>query len=297
MGAAQCFDSSTTSSLCYDSSSNSSVQFCRDVHGPCDGLVCLTASEYTQTNDVGSARSPPLEDLLRRLFYLQDLKGDDLLEEQELMKLNEKLAMLHYGKDINRHAVKDKYSELFRSKLDPDGRPVGYDKFRAYMLTVLDDMDPDETSQEMMVEHFVEEAQLARRAFFQASLASESDWAYMPRLSQQSWDALDAQTNARFAFTPSSPLSMTQEAALPLAPTIQIRDAGGRPEPLASLRPTSLTTGSSATVYPAHPLGGQQACNNEYMPLRTRSETIGSVGAVSSATPTSHMVQHWVQDQ
>merc|ERR1712232_1182271 len=76
-------------------------------------------------------------ELLDRLFRLQDLKGDNLLEEEELAKLNEKIAIMRYGKDIDRDAVKTKYRELFREKLDAHGRPVDFSTLRSYMIRAL----------------------------------------------------------------------------------------------------------------------------------------------------------------
>eukprot|EP00929_Paragymnodinium_shiwhaense_P038866 TRINITY_DN2047_c0_g1_i3.p1 TRINITY_DN2047_c0_g1~~TRINITY_DN2047_c0_g1_i3.p1 ORF type:complete len:184 (-),score=17.49 TRINITY_DN2047_c0_g1_i3:554-1105(-) len=42
------------------------------------------------------------EQLLQRLFRLHDLSGNGMLEEVELTKLNEKIAMLHHGKLVPR---------------------------------------------------------------------------------------------------------------------------------------------------------------------------------------------------
>merc|ERR1711869_57764 len=57
-------------------------------------------------------QSSSLEDLFRELFYLHDLNGNGLLEELELVKLNEKIAMLHHGMETDRNAVKQKYQGL-----------------------------------------------------------------------------------------------------------------------------------------------------------------------------------------
>lgn len=46
---------------------------------------------------------PPVQAaLIAELFSLQDLNSDGFLDEEELVKLNEKIAMLHYGRDIDR---------------------------------------------------------------------------------------------------------------------------------------------------------------------------------------------------
>mmetsp|Transcript_52127 Transcript_52127/g.96499 ORF Transcript_52127/g.96499 Transcript_52127/m.96499 type:complete len:158 (-) Transcript_52127:42-515(-) len=113
------------------------------------------------------------EDLMQRLFRLQDLKGDNLLEEQELIELNEKIAILHYGSDIDTQALSRKYQCLFREKLSVDGTPVGYNVFRTYMFGVLDELDPDVDAQEMILEQFVVEAQHAHDCFSESGYGSE----------------------------------------------------------------------------------------------------------------------------
>lgn len=105
-----------------------------------------------------------LEELTLELFRVHDLNGNGLLEEQELVALNEKIAYLHHGDGTDLQEVAAKYRELFRSKLDPDGRPVPYAVFRAYAREVLDGLDPDPDAQELILEHFVEEAISACRA-------------------------------------------------------------------------------------------------------------------------------------
>merc|ERR1711957_462062 len=98
----------------------------------------------------------------------------------ELVKLNEKIAMLHYGKDVNRSAVRTKYRDIFRRKLDADGHAVLYPVFRGFMQSMLHDIDEDVDAQEMILEQWIAEAQQAREAFYFASLASESDFAFLP---------------------------------------------------------------------------------------------------------------------
>lgn len=127
--------------------------------------------------------SPQLEAMLKELFRLQDLNGDGMLEEMELVKINEKIALLHYGKEADKAAVREKYQNLFRAELSADGRPVAYPVFRGFMRNVLLDFDRDETAQEMILEQFIEEARSARVAFYWKSLSSESDAAFMPKLS------------------------------------------------------------------------------------------------------------------
>mmetsp|Transcript_7917 Transcript_7917/g.12955 ORF Transcript_7917/g.12955 Transcript_7917/m.12955 type:complete len:260 (-) Transcript_7917:122-901(-) len=106
-----------------------------------------------------------LESLMQKLFLLHDLNCNGLLEESELIWLNEKLAVLHHGHDIDMNSVKSKYRGLFRSKLDPNGYAVPYATFRAYTISCLDALDPLEQAQEMIMERFVAEADLARHCF------------------------------------------------------------------------------------------------------------------------------------
>lgn len=125
-----------------------------------------------------------VDEKLRELFNLHDLKGDGFLEEQELVKLNEKIAMLHYGHDTDKQAVKTQYQELFRSKLDHSGQPVPYSVFHTYMHQLLNDIDSSLLAQEMMLEQFIAEAQSGRVAFYTcASFQSLSDEPFLPRLS------------------------------------------------------------------------------------------------------------------
>mmetsp|Transcript_46283 Transcript_46283/g.106842 ORF Transcript_46283/g.106842 Transcript_46283/m.106842 type:complete len:185 (-) Transcript_46283:103-657(-) len=111
------------------------------------------------------AKGERLEALVHELFCLQDLGDDGLLDEAELVRLNEQIAVLHYGKDADLAVVRRRYKTLFRERLHPEGLPVPFETFRRYMLKALDDMDSDEASQEMALEHFVDEATSARVRF------------------------------------------------------------------------------------------------------------------------------------
>ena len=57
----------------------------------------------------------------RDRFNLQDLNSNGLLEESELIELNQIIAVLHYGADVDRGLLQKKYRNLFRS-LDMLGR-------------------------------------------------------------------------------------------------------------------------------------------------------------------------------
>ncbi|CAE8656400.1 unnamed protein product, partial [Polarella glacialis] len=112
-----------------------------------------------------------------------DLNKNGVLEEIELIKLNEKIAMLHYGKDVDKGEVRDKYRNHFREHLDPDGKPVSYDRFREYLVGILAQIDVDPRAQEMILEQWIAEAESARAAFFCNSMSSESDFEFLKHLS------------------------------------------------------------------------------------------------------------------
>lgn len=123
----------------------------------------------------GPSRSVSLEALIAELFRLHDLNNNGVLEEEELVKLNQKIALLHHGKDANKAAVRAKFGHVFREELDPEGKPVPYATFRGYMMRLLEEVDPDPRAQEMVLEQFLAEAQSARAAFRIPSLSSASD--------------------------------------------------------------------------------------------------------------------------
>mmetsp|Transcript_129461 Transcript_129461/g.224857 ORF Transcript_129461/g.224857 Transcript_129461/m.224857 type:complete len:213 (+) Transcript_129461:130-768(+) len=119
-------------------------------------------------------RHSVLEDLIWELFRQHDLSGNDMFEESDLIRLNEKIAEVHHGKDANFKEVREKYKLLYRTKLDKDGKPVDFAKFRTYMLELLDQLDRDEEAQLMMLEQFIAEAYTARQAIdLQRSMGDE----------------------------------------------------------------------------------------------------------------------------
>ncbi|CAK0865240.1 unnamed protein product, partial [Prorocentrum cordatum] len=83
-------------------------------------------------------RSERLEAMMLELFHLHDLNGNGRLEEVELVKLNEKIAILHQGRDADRELVRERYRGIFRAELDARGEPVQYWRFREYMFRMLD---------------------------------------------------------------------------------------------------------------------------------------------------------------
>lgn len=120
--------------------------------------------------EVGEKR---LEDLTNDLFNIHDLNRNGLLEEHELIALNERIAVLHHGKDFDTREVRATYRALFREKLDPAGRAVPYEVFRKYAREVLDSLDDDPEAQEMILEQFVAEAQSGAALLDMTSLAKE----------------------------------------------------------------------------------------------------------------------------
>ncbi|CAK0865238.1 unnamed protein product, partial [Prorocentrum cordatum] len=110
-------------------------------------------------------RSERLEAMMLELFHLHDLNGNGRLEEVELVKLNEKIAILHQGRDADRELVRERYRGIFRAELDARGEPVQYWRFREYMFRMLDRLDPDEPTQAMILDQFIWGADLALSAF------------------------------------------------------------------------------------------------------------------------------------
>jgi hypothetical protein len=116
-----------------------------------------------------------LEDLVMELFTVQDLNSDGVLQEEELVSLNVKIAMLHYGKDVEKTPVREKYRSVFRDQLDLEGKPVGVAIFRDYIFKVLLQVDPDVAAQELILEQWINEANVARNIFHCKSFWSSSD--------------------------------------------------------------------------------------------------------------------------
>lgn len=156
---------------------------CLDEEAACDpcgkfsvATPCRIAGRRRRKRPAGgNTGDDTFEELLQKLFRVHDLNQNGVLEELELIQLNKKVALLHYGKDVDLAAVKTKYQELFRNRLDPEGQPVSYQTFRRYMVEVLSEIDEDERAQEMIMEQFVAEACQARAAFHFPSLASSTD--------------------------------------------------------------------------------------------------------------------------
>jgi len=158
-----------------------------------------------------------LEELTWELFRLHDLNGNDLLEENELITLNEKIAILHHGKDTDTAEVRCKYRDLFRAKFDPEGKPVPYPVFRAYAKELLNGLDTDPEAQEMILEQFVAEARSGRQAFDLDVLSAFETRSQCPTV-----DDVHALSESGERCLPElesiSPMAMVQPQPLMLAP-------------------------------------------------------------------------------
>lgn len=149
-------------------------------HG-CGEVDRRSAATRQQRRPIIPTAEAEIQELLHELFRLHDLKSNGVLEEDELIKINEKVALLHYGKEgTDKAAIREKYQTIFREHLDAQGRPVPFEVFRNYMQGVVSALDPSLDAQLMMLEQFVAEAQSGREAFRYPSLQSDSDFAFMP---------------------------------------------------------------------------------------------------------------------
>jgi len=140
-------------------------------HSPLGFLKCEVEDEVVVRVSSQAIYTPrklcdKLDTMMYELFRIQDLKSDGFLEETELIELNESIAVLHYGRDVDRSLVRKKYKDLFREKLHPTGEPVSFSIFKNYMRQVLDDIDRDKDAQEMILDQFISEAAVARELLF-----------------------------------------------------------------------------------------------------------------------------------
>lgn len=149
-------------------------------------VVFQPALKDAASTDAVPYKDHELEDLLHQLFVLQDLDKDGLLGERELVLLNRKIAMAHYGEDINKEELTIKYQELFRTRLaqSDEQRAVPYARFRCYMLEVLNELDSDRDAQQHIVEQFIAEASLGRALFHAPALRSDSDLSLLSKITK-----------------------------------------------------------------------------------------------------------------
>jgi len=161
-----------------------------------------------------------MEKLIQELFDLHDLNGDGMLQMNELVKLNEKIALLHHGL-VDPREVRSRYENLFLTKLDPDGRPVTFPKFREYVQEMLDGQDKDVEAQEMILEQFVVEAQCGRQVHTQ-DLVQMGEEAAMPTVDSIASEGTAAWCAAYLA----RPKAVLQDPRLPVIVPQSILDAG-----------------------------------------------------------------------
>lgn len=149
-----------------------------------DMLLCLDKNDGKRPRPrvVGEVHQR-CEALLKELFKVHDLNKDGMLGEAELVQLNKKVALLHYGREAHLGEVETKYKDLFRRSLDAQGKPVPYATFRRYMVEVLMAIDTCSAAQEMILEQFIAEASAARAAFHVAGLAIEGDAQFLSYIS------------------------------------------------------------------------------------------------------------------
>jgi hypothetical protein len=151
-------------------------QSCERVHG---GLCGLYENYCASHRDTANPIDLALDELIQRLFDLQDLADDGMLGEDELIQLNKKVIMLHKGKDVDKEEIRARYHELFRSRLSASGEPVPLATFRRYILELLQTLDSDKTAQCFIVEQWIAEADMARQSFKVPSMQSLSDVPYL----------------------------------------------------------------------------------------------------------------------
>mmetsp|Transcript_95339 Transcript_95339/g.199437 ORF Transcript_95339/g.199437 Transcript_95339/m.199437 type:complete len:567 (-) Transcript_95339:146-1846(-) len=208
-----------------------------------------------ETLQVGRAQGPRPQDdefekMLVRLFQLHDLNNDGTLEERELVKLNEKIAMLHFGKDADKEAVREKFSAMFREKISPDGRPANYQAFRQYTMQTLEALDSQRNAQEMILEQFIVEAESARAAFHCKSFQSVTDAEFLPHLSGDRPSDMGPG---------GASLRSISELPQPAEETVPFQEGGatssspataGPPEAASARRPPASTASEKSGGYP-----------------------------------------------
>jgi len=185
-----------------------------------------SARDANQQEELGMGIEQRNRMLLRELFALQDLNSDGVLDETELVMLNERIAVLHYGSNVDRAALRAKYSALFRAHLDADGRPIAFQKFSQYMMEVLHAVDPDPFAQEMILEQFILEAAAAREMMHYTSvghLVMSEDDTNIPCERMQIHDPhvgdpLDIMHPSRHLIMPSVPLSTQNQNLMEFVP-------------------------------------------------------------------------------
>lgn len=121
------------------------------------------ASEGSWRPRVAPAQlSRHFEGLLEELFELLDGNKSGALEEDEALRLRSKVAVLRRGAD---EAICGALRAAEEWGLPAGGQPLAYPAFREYVLHVLEIVEPDQQSQEMILQQFVRSGrQHARQA-------------------------------------------------------------------------------------------------------------------------------------
>lgn len=219
-----------------------------------------------------------LEEMLQELFRLHDLNGNGVLEEDELVQLNSKVAMLHHGKEADLVATKEKFRKLFREKLDPRGRPVSFFTFYQYVKQVLDGSDRSLPAQEMILEQFVAEARSARAVFHVPEFAESEDGAFLSKLSLHSFFGDSGKPESVKVARHGSPAAVEG----PLT-TQMCRASSWTPSPQLSHTPHQLSNSHASTWLPQPPQG--QRWTWPHQPSHLQQQRLAAHGAASRQRP------------
>lgn len=179
---------------------------------------------------------------------MHDLNANGSIEETELIKLNEKIAMLHYGKGADKAAVREKFSTMFRENLDKDGRPVEFPVFRRYTLKMLSQLDPTLPAQEMILEQFIAEAASARAAFHCPSFASATDAEYLAHLAGEKPQGFGSMMSIAESTMEASPASNAPSREAPGSVTASLSASASSSQPTLQQQQPQPRTSSSASV-------------------------------------------------
>eukprot|EP00930_Biecheleria_cincta_P059619 TRINITY_DN45327_c0_g1_i1.p1 TRINITY_DN45327_c0_g1~~TRINITY_DN45327_c0_g1_i1.p1 ORF type:complete len:750 (+),score=152.06 TRINITY_DN45327_c0_g1_i1:26-2251(+) len=231
-------------------------------------IRCFQRDDAAQpARDQRAEAAAQIQGLIEQLFRLQDLNKNGLLEEEELVKLNQKIAQLHYGKDskeANRERVQERYVNHFREHLDADGKPVDLNRFKEYMARILDGIDKDPRVQEMTLEQWIVEAESGRAAFFCASMSSQSDFEFLKHMSFKE----------SLVFGPQKPLTAshsTYQNGSTRLPTTASQRTG--PAAMSSI-PTQPTDETPKFSSPGSPASLHQSFGLERLPPEAGSTEI-----------------------
>lgn len=217
-----------------------------------------------------------VEALTHRLFQLHDLNKNGLLEEEELVQLNKKIAMLHHGKEnTDKEEVKARYQTLFRLELDFEGKPVRYDTFRDYIIKVLSRMGADNhVEQSMILEQFIIEAVQARMAFHDPSLESAADAPYLQTISIDEVAALERWASSPELSVPRQSLCHQDDDQLTVASTTAASTAAS---------PFDSATGRTSSDSNNNLFGTRTSLSSEGTPDSQRTTASSQVSSSSSS--------------